>query len=508
MTARGGRTSGSAWAGGIAAVLLALGALAPRTAAAQLISPGKLARPHAQLEGLEHCTECHELGKRGADDARCLKCHVPLATRIAARKGLHATYTGQHCADCHKDHFGPDFALVRLDTATFDHSKTGYKLRLAHDTVACRSCHRPENVTAPDVRQWATEHDVMATTYLGLGTGCASCHRKDDPHGTQFAGRTCDACHTVTNWKKAPLFDHARTRYPLVGAHATVPCDKCHKPEVAGDLRSPVRYAGLAFERCNDCHDDPHHGVMRGTCASCHNTASWQRLDSRSQFEATFDHSRTRFALEGAHAKLKCAECHQPRAPGDTLIRLRFAGAAAKGPYPPPAYANCLSCHLDAHHGLFARAPGGPACDNCHGQAAWEPTTYDIARHNRDTSYKLTGAHLTVPCAECHVRPSPGAMPVLEITKHACADCHQNGSAKTKNPHGDQFAGRGCLDCHVTDTFKIAHFDHSKTRYPLDGAHIRVACAACHKTELTTHGPMVRYRPLATTCVSCHGAAG
>ena len=164
MTRRG-RSAGAAGAAGALLVLVAL-SLAPRTAAAQLISPGKLARPHAALDGLEHCTQCHELGKPGVDDARCLQCHEPLARRIAAKQGLHATYTGQHCADCHKDHFGPSFALVRLDTASFDHAKTGYRLRLAHDTVACRSCHRPENISVPEVRAYAAKNGALETGTL------------------------------------------------------------------------------------------------------------------------------------------------------------------------------------------------------------------------------------------------------------------------------------------------------------------------------------------------------
>jgi hypothetical protein len=502
---RSGRGRGTL---GLAVALLAVGALmTPRPAAAQLISPGKLARAHAALDGVEHCTECHELGKPGADDARCLECHEPLARRIAAKQGLHATYTGQHCADCHKDHFGPDFALVRLDTTTFDHTKTGYPLRQAHDTVACRSCHRPEFITVADVRQYATKNGVLATTDLGLTTECAVCHRKDDPHGTQFSGQACDACHNEANWKQAPAFDHQKSRYPLTGAHATVPCAKCHTAERPGDRHSPVRYAGVAFAACSDCHTDPHHGVMRGTCASCHNTADWRRLDSRSHFEATFDHSRTKFPLVGAHVTAQCAACHQPRAPGDTLIRLQFAKDTVPQDYPRPASATCLSCHIDAHHGEFARAPGGATCDNCHGQDTWQPTTYGIARHNRET-YALTGAHLTVPCEDCHVRRAPDAMPQLVIPEHECEDCHEQGTARTKNPHGDQFAAHRCRDCHGTATFKIADFDHSKTRYPLDGAHRHVPCASCHRTEMTSHGPMVRYRPLATDCRSCHGAAG
>jgi hypothetical protein len=40
----------------------------------------------------------------------------------------------------------------------------------------------------------------------------------------------------------------------------------------------------------------------------------------------------------------------------------------------------------------------------------------------------------------------------------------------------------------------------------LDGAHEQVACAACHGLERGPGGePMVRYRPLETECIACHG---
>ena len=43
---------------------------------AQLISPGKLSAAHAELEGMRQCTQCHELGQRGASAQRCLGCHT------------------------------------------------------------------------------------------------------------------------------------------------------------------------------------------------------------------------------------------------------------------------------------------------------------------------------------------------------------------------------------------------------------------------------------------------
>jgi hypothetical protein len=74
------------------------------------------------------------------------------------------------------------------------------------------------------------------------------------------------------------------------------------------------------------------------------------------------------------------------------------------------------------------------------------------------------------------------------------------------DPHQRQFGERGCEQCHDTRSFRIAAFDHSRTRYPLDGAHIRVSCAACHRTESAADGKrFTRYLPLRSECSACHG---
>jgi Zn finger protein HypA/HybF involved in hydrogenase expression len=88
--------------------------------------------------------------------------------------------------------------------------------------------------------------------------------------------------------------------------------------------------------------------------------------------------------------------------------------------------------------------------------------------------------------------------------KHlACASCHE-----AKNPHRDQFTGRGCDQCHGTESYRIARFDHNKARFALDAAHAQAACSACHNAESDARGAsFIRYRPLRTACKDCHGAS-
>lgn len=522
---------------GLPGLLLLVALVLPRAASAQLISPGKLSAAHAQLDGISHCTQCHEPGHRGPSAERCLACHVPLQRRIAVDEGYHASVAGKPCQACHKEHFGRGFQLVRLDTATFRHDVTGFVLRGAHARTACHDCHEPAHITSAEVRRFMSKHGALSRTMLGLSTACVSCHRSDDPHGGQFAGRRCDACHDASTWKRAPRFDHDSARFRLTGAHVRVKCDACHRPVRPG---GPARFAGLHFSSCASCHKDPHNGAMGSDCTSCHVTASWKRLSSRAL--AHFDHTRTGFALVGAHASLRCGDCHNATQPAG--IRIRFARSTLSNAFPRPLGKACTSCHLDVHRGAFAHGAPGPSCDNCHTQRSWSPSTFGLRRHDRVAQFKLTGAHAATPCNQCHRPARPGAMPRFRFASLSCRTCHRQddphkgrfGTAScdrchdtssfkvrsfdhslvnasqcrschaADSPHGGQFGHQSCAGCHDTHSFHIARFDHSRTRFPLTGKHAQAPCAACHRRERTAAGKLVvRYRPLPTDCVACHG---
>lgn len=564
--------------------------LAPMGAGAQLISPGKLSSAHAQLEGIRNCTRCHELRKQGISEGLCLGCHEALSRRIGAGKGFHGALPDQACGACHKEHFGADFALVRLDTLSFDHERTGYALAGGHADASCRSCHTPEHIMDPAVRDELTERGGLERTFLGLGTLCARCHETDSPHDAQFGNRSCASCHDTGGWKEAPLFDHAKAAFPLTGRHRAVTCDQCHEASPRPGKPDFVRYAGVPGGQCNDCHEDQHKGAMPGPCAGCHATQGWKELDRR-RLETSFNHGATGFALQGAHARAPCAACHQARKAGEgEAIHLSFvagtSGATFPRPehrsclschrdehegamperceachgterwnavdarrlsssfdhastgfmlegghataacaachderaakalvgvhlafeagtegraFPRPLHATCLACHDDRHAGAFEDAPSGADCRSCHSPTGWTPASFDARRHGLETPFALEGAHAAVACVDCHV--PTGEVPSFRVTGTECRSCHESA-----NPHGDQFAGRSCDACHVTDAFGIADFDHDGTRFPLDGAHRDASCQACHKPEPDPRGgAFVRYRPLGTECRDCHG---
>lgn len=495
-----------AGARGLFASCVALSALmaagADRALDAQLISPGKLTNAHGQLKGMRNCTQCHELRKPGTQNARCLACHEPLAKRVEADRGYHAQVEG-NCASCHKEHFGLEFDMVRFDSAGFQHREAGYELEGAHTRLECRDCHTPELITAADVRVFKREGGALERTFLGLGTICLSCHRRDDPHEGQFGQATCTECHTEDEWSPAPGFEHDRARFRLTGRHRQVECEGCHAASGADETPS-VRYRPLAFAGCTNCHEDYHEGDMGLTCTECHNTGGWDRID-RGRFEGEFDHEATGYALLGAHYELDCAACHDAGHSERDEIRLAYDPQTLGRSYPRPAVEDCVSCHIDYHEGVFDDAPAGANCEGCHGEEGWLPSTYDLFRHNREGSFELTGAHLATSCGSCHTHvDAPRELIVFEFADMTCLGCHAE-----QDPHRDQFDGKACEDCHVTESFGIDDYDHDETAYPLDGAHRDVGCADCHLLETGSDGQeFSRYKPLDTRCRACHEGEG
>ena len=454
-------------------------ALLPAAAARAQISPGPLSRAHQSLEGARNCRACH--ATEGMSRDLCLTCHVALGQRIAAGKGLHArTEYRVGCERCHVEHQGVGFDLVfwgKEGRASFDHAQTGFALEGRHATLTCETCHQANRIH--DRAGLAKGGVNLKRTFLGLTASCDSCH--GDPHQKQFAPRGCPDCHDARAWKPA-TFDHGRSAFPLTGAHEGVACASCHKPAAPG---GPIRFKGTPHQACDSCHADPHAGRMGARCDSCHSTAGWTRIEP-----GRFDHSRTRFPLTGRHEKVSCDACHRREG------RARFAGTP---------FQTCASCHRDPHAGRL-----GTACATCHTTAGWERVQSGAFDHDR-TRFPLRGRHAAVACDSCH---RPGR--TRAMAHASCTDCHADRHAGQLSHRADR--GR-CESCHDVGGWTPARFsaaDHAKTKLPLTGAHLAVACDACHREVATATLRDVRPPPGAparteqfhfasTACSECHG---
>jgi hypothetical protein len=471
------------------------------------ISPGPLARPHAQLEGSLQCVSCHGGGgPKGGKEAmttQCLGCHKEIAWLIQQRRGPHAREVAQPCATCHPDHAGRDFALINWaegDPSRFDHRRAGWPLEGSHRTLECAKCHKQELRVSPAAALFKRKSGTPG--WVGLERECTSCH--EDVHRGAL-DHDCTTCHNLEKWKPAPRFDHAKTDYPLTGKHAEVSCEKCHLDPHLGLKRTsagdpiPV-YRPLSHQECSTCHQDPHRGGLGPTCANCHTTAGF-----RTVARSAFDHDRTKYPLRGKHASLPCAKCHD--------------FSTAKGRNPP--FATCTACHADPHGGTATLAGRAVDCASCHDVQGFKPSTYTVARH-REAKYPLAGRHQQVPCASCHVKNPPG-VPASRLGRAGvlmrpafarCRDCHAED-------HGTQLRARAdagdCARCHAVggwtpSTFKAAA--HAKLKVTLEGRHGDISCAACHGSARKGLPPLpagtvlgkagVLISPRETECVSCH----
>jgi len=343
------------------------------------------------------CGECHAGGdfKKLLPFDTCAACHSP-----DPHKGqFQARVSKGECAECHVvAGWKPSLFGVK------EHATSAYPLEGKHAIVACEKCHTPAG---------------KDTVYKVKFAACLDCHK--DAHDNQFAAapymNRCEACHTVKDFHRSTftIAKHKNTHFVLTGAHVAVSCGDCHKAGLAGrtDRILPFRFQD---QTCTACHADPHKGEFKdrmaakradGTslgCESCHNTRSW--IDIR-----IFDHSKTKFALVGAHRGVACGDCHKPV---QGTHEIQFKGTPQ----------NCEACHTDAHAGQFVSKEGITRCGDCHVVQRWTPSIFD---HDKRTQFPLSGAHANVACSMCHAlqREVQGKTVLFyKPTSKVCADCH------------------------------------------------------------------------------------
>jgi len=502
----------------------------------KMFSPGKLsAKTGAPLGGVTShadlstkCNACHvEPWGTARMGERCMVCHTEISAELQNPSSLHGSLVPENitlnCRTCHPDHRGPDAPLVEMDPRTFPHEVVGFALT-AHaqnsdgSPFNCNDCH-PQNVAVFDTAVCATCHQQIdnaftiahtaaygtecltchdgvetyganfnhgQTTFPLIGrhsgadctfchenaraisdfqntpTECVACHQKDDAHGGNF-GSDCSVCHTPDNWENTS-FDHNLLAFKLEGAHTSVECEQCHANNV---------FKGTPTD-CYSCHqkDDSHNGQFGTDCAVCHSPKSWQ--------DATFDHNKAAFRLEGQHATVECQQCH---------VNSVYKGTPT----------DCYSCHQkdDSHNGQF-----GTDCAACHNPNSWQDATFD---HNL-SAFKLEGQHATVECQQCHINN------VFQGTPTNCYSCHQKDDS-----HNGQF-GTDCAACHNANSWKDVTFDHNLTAFPLTGAHLNTSCAQCHVNNTfagtssqcsACHAdPTFHAGAFGLDCASCHSTSG
>lgn len=429
-------------------------------------SPGKLSQAHAEYEGLDNCTLCHEIGAQ-VSEQKCLECHKEMQSLIDRQRGYHASKEVQEksCINCHSEHHGRNFDAVRFDQENFDHLLTGYELEGGHGRIDCRDCHKPDYISDPEIAR-------RKETFIGLEEDCLSCH--DDRHqGT--LNQDCLQCHNFEDFEQTPGFDHQKTDFPLRGQHREVECIDCHPIEQRAGKEFQV-FADIPFASCVECHEDIHQGKFGKSCTDCHNENSWLKLKLGNRF----NHDLTDYPLVGMHQTVDCKECHQ----GDNYRKALD-------------FARCTDCHEDYHRGeIVAITEGLKDCDACHSLAQpFDYSNYDWEDHQQ-SDYPLEGAHLATPCFACH-KASEDSRWDFAIEDQRCVSCHED-------IHAEQISARfypeqNCEACHNVERWSAISFMHDSTGYALEGQHAQTNCRACHFEDEEQH-----FKDLDQQCVQCH----
>ncbi len=241
---------------------------------------------------------------------------------------------------------------------------------------------------------------------------------------------------------------------PVGASHERISgtCDRCH-----------LVFKGVPDEKCLVCHAAIESRLRSGkgfhaaererACVQCHvdhKGADHPMINKAAK--AAFDHGRTTFPLREAHAKLKCAQCHNK-----PLAKMKES---------------CLDCHEDSHKGAV-----GDRCQDCHGAAGWRVNLKNLSDHK----VRMDGGHTGLTCVKCHAK---GEHLKKEV---ACADCHDKAHGGTNE---------ACSGCHSVLGFKPAKFDHDLCPCAFPGKHKEASCLKCHQDFKFTNTP--------TLCSGCH----
>ncbi len=324
---------------------------------------------------LQECAACHKTvtdNKFPKDKSYIKFSGLPFPACISCHRDEHNNRFGKNCRTCHNTSGWQNYKKKN-----FNHDKTRFPLKGQHAQLECEACHKPGKPLK--IKRFQK---------------CMDCHR--DAHKAQFvhtkSGPACENCHTVKGFSPADFSvdQHQKGNFPLEGAHLAVPCIMCHKKALISGRTRTMQFR-FKDTRCITCHEDIHRGAVNSFlkrvstqtgekgCRHCHNVQDWSRV--------SYNHDDTEFPLEGKHTQTACISCHSEQEHGKTYWH--FDGVERR----------CQSCHKDEHNGQFGNRQGETVCATCHTPRGWTALRFD---HNKNSRFKLEGAHKNVECGQCH----------------------------------------------------------------------------------------------------------
>jgi hypothetical protein len=469
------------------------------------------------------CTDCHINNNYtlsiAPTDCGNSQCHLTTwqQTNNPVHPNAGAPFAAANCSTCH--------STITWNAAIFDHSATGWPLTGSHQlapagkVVACTDCHVGNNYT-----------------FTAANTDCYGCHVSawqstqtlggavPNHVAAGFPTSLCSTCHTTTSWTST--FNHATTGFPLTNSHQLAPagkvvaCTGCH---VNNNYSLTIAPTDCGNSQCHlttwQTTSNPKHSTAgapfaAANCSTCHNTIAWT--------SAVFDHSTTGWPLTGSHQLapagkvVACTDCHVGNNYTFTAANTDCYGCHIAAWQSTPTFGGNVPNHITA---------GFPTsqCSTCHDTLLWADGKFN----HSTTGWALAGAHVTTPCASCHISNNYS----LTAANTDCYGCHLAAWQSTQTLGGsvpNHIAAQyptACVSCHTTWTttnWLGATFNHTWFQQPHHGSvcadcHINstnyavFSCIVCHsgphsnKTQTdSNHKGVSGYSYGPMTCVPCH----
>lgn len=346
-------------------------------------------------------------------------------------------------------------------------------------------------------------------------TACSTCHQE---HRSRDASLVDDHSFAAAGYGERRGYRHDGLGFGLEGRHLQLGCEKCHELALVDQLKKDQKRFLGQHQVCAGCHDDPHKSKL-DDCAACHGQ------EGRFELAPKFKHNES-FPLVGGHKGLPCKRCHA--ADSAHAFEKLVQESKAYG-FDAKTMRLCSACHKASHRADFLSAVAGQLglrgddtcgqCHDCRNEGFGGTAAKMTAELHALAGFSLDKPHQSVECKKCH--PKFGDIAAIESDEarleafaatypgrqqDTCSTCHANlHEGQFKN---GAFQRAVCLDCHDRQAFRPAAFsarDHEKTRFPLQGKHLKVECDGCHQRPAGADETVSRiFTGTATRCEQCH----
>lgn len=363
---------------------------------------GEISNPHKFFGAT--CESCHQMPFVQVRDDACLGCHANVQMHAKPADSAHVGLDGYSCQNCHKEHTGPQPAVLR-------------------DEKFCASCHTDlsKRLTATqlqDVRDFDKQHPEFRPTIPGEAAAAGGAWERASlnaaPPPQEMSGL------------KFPHDKHlkAALRHPEKG-NITLDCGSCHKPDSGGVGMLPISFEG----QCRDCHR-----LRFEALAPEREMPHGSALEAK---RAVADFYAAR-ALRGEPRDPERPADPQRRRPGQMLSEPERLEALAWAEHKADEILNgkmgkglCGECHM-----LTDSNGGG-------GKGGFEVMKPQLADRFMPKGRFPHKDHREVSCQDCHkAKESASANDLLLPGIANCRSCH--GGEKT----ADKIAST-CVACHA-----------------------------------------------------------